>query len=531
MPLHALAIAAALTLPGPARLSPPLQLPGDASAASVQADRSTWIVGTRGGAAAARLARAAGGRAVMHNAYVVPRGRARALATALRRRGKLSFAEPNATQHLLQAPQRAVPDDPLSPQARWRDAVVDPTMLPPTVSPDSPLLALVDSKADVTHPEWTGDANFASLTGEEVTIEHGTATAAVAAAPSNDIGILGIWPGMRALNVPLPGENISCDAAVRGVLRALDAKAAVINMSYGSASPCYLEYRALQLATARGVTLVAAAGNEFDQGNPIEFPASLPHVLTIAALTPDDTAAFFSNENAAIDLGAPGVGILTAIPVALDTQDGNQDGYMALDGTSFAAPMVSAAAAWVRAARPDLKVDQVAQVIRLSARDIGRQGWDPSTGFGALDVAAALQKSPPAHDPDEPNEDIQFVDGSAFSKPDPPIWRGTKATTLFALLDQYEDPDDVYRIRVPAHRRVKLSVKPRFGNPDIEVYSGRAKRIGTDKYLIAQSLKPGSKTDTVRVVNNSGRTVTGYVRVFIRSGQRSLDAAYTLRIR
>ena len=52
-----------------------------------------------------------------------------------------------------------------------------------------------------------------------------------------------------------------------------------------------------------------------------------------------------------MDLSAPGVGILTAVPPALDT-DGVQDGYQAMDGTSFSAPMVSAAMAWVRAARP-----------------------------------------------------------------------------------------------------------------------------------------------------------------------------------
>ena len=98
-----------------------------------------------------------------------------------------------------------------------------------------------------------------------------------------------------------------------------------------------------------GVTLVAAAGNEFDEGNPLEFPASLPHVITVAALTPEDKSAFFSNENAAIDLGAPGVGILTAVPVAYDTEDGTADGYQGVSGTSFAAPMVAAAAAWVRA--------------------------------------------------------------------------------------------------------------------------------------------------------------------------------------
>ena len=55
----------------------------------------------------------------------------------------------------------------------------------------------------------------------------------------------------------------------------------MINMSYGSRGACYPEYVALQFAVARGIVPVAAAGNEFAEGNPLEFPASLPHVLTV----------------------------------------------------------------------------------------------------------------------------------------------------------------------------------------------------------------------------------------------------------
>ena len=86
------------------------------------------------------------------------------------------------------------------------------------MTPESPLIALVDAAADVTHPEWTGDPNFATLPGMPVTNSHGTATASVAAAPQNGIGILGVWPGARALNVPLetvPGTDgeITCAAS------------------------------------------------------------------------------------------------------------------------------------------------------------------------------------------------------------------------------------------------------------------------------------------------------------------------------
>ena len=54
-------------------------------------------------------------------------------------------------------------------------------------------------------------------------------------------------------------------------------------MSYGSPSRCVPEWVQIYFAVAKGIIPVAAAGNEFESGNPLEFPASLPHVVTVAA--------------------------------------------------------------------------------------------------------------------------------------------------------------------------------------------------------------------------------------------------------
>ena len=156
-----------------------------------------------------------------------------------------------------------------------------------------------------------------------------------------------------------------------------------------------------------------------------------------------------------MDLSAPGVGILTAVPPALDT-DGAQDGYQALDGTSFSAPMVSAAMAWVRAARPDLTPDRVIQAVRLSARDVKRPGWDPLTGFGVLNVGAALRVPAdklPIQDPLEPNDNLVWVDGRAFGKARRRRSGRAAPPRVNGLLDKQEDPVDVYRIVVPAASR------------------------------------------------------------------------------
>jgi Subtilase family len=411
-PLACLALALAV-LPARADAArplpqPPMRLPSAASAAT--SGTETWIVGARAGSAA--IAARFGARLMSdHGAYLVSRDRARAFAAALRARDLLVYAEPNGRL------RRKTARDPLSDTAGWRDYIVDPAQQEPGIGPLSPQLALIDTPVEFNHGEFTNSNVTSTDTEAPVFDEHGTATAAVAAAPVNGIGIVGVWPGMRTLNIASP-ETFTCADSAKAIDRAIQLKVATINMSYGSPNLCFAEYVELQFAISRGIVVVAAAGNEFNAGNPLEFPASLPHVLTVAAVGADLRPAFFSNANAAVDLSAPGLGILTAVPARFD-DDGPVDGYARLSGTSFSAPMVAAAATWVHAARPTLTWDQVAQVVRLSANDIGARGWDSATGFGLLDVDAALREAAPPPDPFEANDDIVWVNGKVFGEPDP----------------------------------------------------------------------------------------------------------------
>jgi hypothetical protein len=498
-------------------------LPGEASAATVRADPSTWIVGTRAGRpAAARIARAHGARLIAGTAWLAPRGRAAALAGALKARGLLGWAEPNRLGRRAQAPA----PDPLSPQAGWRDFVVG-TAIAPAVTPTSPLIGVVDTMIDVTHPELSG-SNIVTLGGPAVADFHGTAVSTVAAAPANGVGILGIWPGARALNLPLPnGQAISCADSVRGIAAAVKARAAVINMSYGSASRCAAEERAIARAVRRGAVPVAAAGNEFQQGNPAEFPASLPHVLTVTATDPADQPTGFSNENAAVDLAAPGINILTAVPVAFDP-DGNGDGFAGVAGTSFSAPMVSAAVAWVRAARPDLSPLQAAQVVRLGARDVGQPGYENATGFGVLSLPGALALPAPPADPLEPNDDIRYVNGRAFGSLATAISNGGPGK-VSATADAAEDPIDVYRIKVRAGRKERITLKPSVGDPDLFVFGAKARSVRADR--VGTSTRSGQRTDRVTVRNRGRKTTTFYAAVGFntRKQLKLLNASYTLR--
>jgi hypothetical protein len=518
----------------------PMELPRDVTASSVRADPDSWLVGAKPGAESARIA------ARFHakhfglpqtGGYKVARSQARAFAAELKQRKLLVYAQANVYRKALQA----VPNDPLSaPPNDWRAIVADPALTPPPVTPTSPLIALVDAAADMSHPEWTGDPNVSTLPGTPVTDPHGTATLSVAAAPQNGIGILGVWPGARALNVPLAtvpsdeGETITCDASGDAIAKAVQSGASVINMSYGSPSRCAAEWVQIYFAVAKGIIPVAAVGNEFEDGNPLEFPASLPHVVTVAATTRNDQSAEFSNANNAVDLSAPGVDIMTAVPPGLPDPDKAQDGYTVQSGTSFSAPMVSAAMAWVRAARTDLTPDRVVQAVRLSARDVGKPGWDTLTGFGVLNVANALNVPAdklPIPDPLEPNDNIVWVDGTAFGKPAASIWSGGAAARVNGLLDVQEDPVDVYRIVIPGRKTAKISVIPRFGDPSVEVFTSSAISVNDEDRRVAYGHKSGAKkTERVSVRNGGKRKRSYFVAIKPQGNSRYQERQYTLRV-
>lgn len=509
-----------------------MTLPAPAQARAASA--GSWLVGATPGAAARTIAARFGAHELVagFGAYDVPTANARAFADALRARGLLSYAEADDTESRTMAAARPIAADALAVaaaagQPSWRGQIVADGLVPPPLSAQTRPLVLIDTQADPTLPGFAG--GHVSTTGKaRATLKssHGTATLAVAAAPDTGTGMQGVWPGMTAVNIP---TNLECGDRVVRLGQAIALRPAAINMSYGSLSFCYAEYVAMQRAVKAGIVLVAAAGNEFFDGNPAEYPASLPHVLTIGALAPNLTSSYFSNESAAIDLAAPGEDILTIVPPKYD-KDGNKDGLTTLSGTSFAAPMVAAAVTWVRSARPDLTDDQVAQLVRLTARDIGKKGWDSSTGFGLLNIKAALAATPPAPDPLEPNDDLPFVNGKIFGKPAVSVVNlKTRSTKFAALVDRFEDPNDLYRMVIPARTKLSLVATPAFGDIDLELYGAGATTVEKGAHRLAASRNRGSKiTERLTYTNRSRRPISVYARVYIDASVNTLDSRYTL---
>jgi hypothetical protein len=178
-------------------------------------------------------------------------------------------------------------------------------------------------------------------------------------------------------------------------------------------------------------------------------------VFTVGETDHNDNVAPMSSVGPALDVVAPGVDILAAVPL---TRRGT--GYQLQSGTSFAAPIVAAAAAWVWTMRPTLTVAQLTEVLRRSARDIGQPGFDNASGYGLLDIPAALAAPTPADDPAEPNDDIdQIKPGLLFSVGTPALTTSNQPSArVTASLEGADDPRDLYRIWVPAKKFVHVSV-------------------------------------------------------------------------
>ena len=174
---------------------------------------------------------------------------------------------------------------------------------------------------------------------------HATGVAGVVGAiTDNGLGIasLGWRTSVLSIAVLDPCGIGTASEVSAGIRHAADTGARVINLSLaGTAHPALAE--AVAYAQARGSLVVAAAGN----GRSTEpvFPAGYPGVLAVGATARDGSRpSEFSNRGAWVDLVAPGERIVSTATVA--------GGYLTFDGTSFAAPLVSAAAALVVASHP-----------------------------------------------------------------------------------------------------------------------------------------------------------------------------------
>jgi len=476
-----------------------------------------WIIGVRAGAESDAIAARFGAQPIDGlPAFTVARAQATAMAAALKREQLLSWAEPD-----IRAKRQSAYEGELNSWARV--AVVPADFAWP--APGGVAVAVLDDRVDSSVSDLSQQTTWLNKTS--VTESHGTMVASTISAVVGRGPVVGVFPGTPILSYGL--TSFSCADVANGIDAAIAAGARVINMSIGTESGCYTMYAAIQRAFAKDVLSVAAAGNEFSDGNPTEYPAAFPHVVSVAATDSDGKVSEFSNANVAVDVSAPGVDVPVDVPLRFDTEDDATDGVTTASGTSFSSPITAGAAAWIAAARPDLKAGQIADLLKKGAKDIAPKGYDSNTGFGLINIPASLALPTPTLDPQEPNDSIALVDGTALGTKAPLSWSGGAAVSLVAKIDQFKDPLDIYRIQIPARSAAKLSLTPQFGGADLAVYTSGAKSARGPRYRVAHSARGGRSVDRVTVKNASTSAKSFYVVVSDKD-TKLLNAQYTLRV-
>ncbi len=432
-------------------------------------------------------------------------------------------------------------NDPLRPQQWYLNAVNAFDFWPDLPLRPAVRVAVIDSGIDGGHPDLAGKVvgSKSFITGSALkdVVGHGTAVAGeIAAHVDNAKGIAGAGVPVELLigKVVRSNGSISVLAEAQAIRWAVDSGAQVINLSLGgprdpqhpkrdSYSP--LEHAAIDYATRNGVLVVAAAGNCTRFSCPERYaawPAALPHVVAVSALTRSNAAPTWSNrDRLLIDVAAPGVDILSTFPRGLTSTSCSPRGYTSCArdlswrhpyGTSFAAPLVTAAAAVVIAEQaqlglPALDPSQVAALVERSAKDIGAAGHDQATGHGRLDIAAALGSLSgpiPAPDAREPNDDLGRAAGL-----------GSTVKLVQASLDRYDDARDVYRISLGKNQRITLD----YTGPNAVLYLWRA-----DGSRAAISQTPGANEHIVFRAKRAGKF---YVEARLPSGP---GGAYSLTL-
>jgi subtilisin family serine protease len=392
---------------------------------------------------------------------------------------------------------------------------------------------MIDSGVDLTHEEFAARPNTVALNRQTFTASeeelHGTATASVAAAPVNAVGMVGLYPQAKLqLWDASPDGQLTVGDEIEGLFAARRTGHGVINLSLGGFDRIPIEEHAIASVFGAGLLVVASAGNDREGGSSLSYPATFPHVLTVGATEESDQVTDFSSASPAMDLAAPGQDITAAIPTLY-----NSSGYAAVDGTSFSAPLVASAAAAVWTLRPKLANTQLFQVMRRSARDVGRRGWDIDTGYGVLNVPAALARAAPPADPQEPNEDVYLVRPNGLTRAGtPPLTSQRRPrATLKAQVERSEDPEDVYRVFLPAKGHLVVTVRPN-ANVTLEVW-GRATRTvfergaAARRDLIGVSGHAGKRFERVTL---QGRGIGQYVYVDVFLPKGVVQASYSLSV-
>lgn len=259
-------------------------------------------------------------------------------------------------------------------------------------------VAVIDTGVDDSNKQLTGQIapggeDFVGKTDGTKDLEgHGTKVAGIIAAKEmKGTGFSGLAPAAKILPLRYTGSGDekkpgNSGTMARAINHAVGQDVDIINISSDTEKnqdPPDLR-AAIKKAVDAGILVVAASGNDGADGKSTKtYPASYDGVVAVAASDRNDERAFFSQAGDFVDIAAPGVGMVSTVPIGGQCSD---------DGTSFAAPYVAGVAALMMERYPEWDARQVVARMQETAQ---RPTRDPNryVGWGVVDPLAALSDS------------------------------------------------------------------------------------------------------------------------------------------
>ncbi|WP_435316933.1 S8 family serine peptidase [Haloarchaeobius sp. TZWSO28] len=255
-------------------------------------------------------------------------------------------------------------------------------------------VAIVDTGIDSDHPDLQAvvgaGASFVACEscgvpntchhGWDDDDGHGTHVAGTVAAQVNDLGVVGVAPGVQlhAVKVLNCNGGGSFENVAAGIQYVADQGWDVANMSLGGGDS-NLVSDAVDYAVTAGVTLVASAGNG-GCTDCVGYPAAYPDVIAVSASDEGDGLASFSSTGPEVDLIAPGVGVRSALAGG---------SYGLKNGTSMSCPHVTAAVALLLAS--GYTGTQARQQLQATADDLGLSAAQQGAGLVRVDRALGVE--------------------------------------------------------------------------------------------------------------------------------------------
>ena len=321
----------------------------------------------------------------------------RRLLQRLQREALVEYAHPN-----YQFQAAFVPNDPLYSQ-QWNLRAIRMPEAWEISQGEGVTVAVVDTGVtrvpDLAQTEFVKGYDFVDDDEDPTDLNgHGTHVAGTLAQSTNNaLGVAGVAFKAKIMPVRVLDANGfgSLSDVVEGIRYAVDHGATVINLSLGSRASARLMEEAVAYAHSKGVTVVAAAGNE--NSSQVSYPARYPHVIAVSATGPDGTKAPYSNYGVGVDIAAPGgaktpehpeYGILQQ---TINRRNPDEPVFAYFQGTSLAAPHVAGVAALIQA-QGIKDPDKVEAILKMSAAPVpgDKQNF---YGAGLLDAARALARA------------------------------------------------------------------------------------------------------------------------------------------